>query len=208
MVSGGTANNTVQGNYIGTTAAGTARLGNGWYGVEISQHDNLVGGTTAAARNVISANGHDGVVFYLTTSVHNRAEGNFIGTDFTGTKDLGNSGAGVCATNGAHDNTVGGATAACRNVIAGNDLFGVGIYNGCSAITVQNNRIGIDANGLALLNAKNGVVINNGSSTCCVRDNTIATAGSYRAVQISSGSTTQSSANSLYLDVTAGLRLV
>ena len=39
-------------------------------------------------------------------------------------------------------------------------------------------------------------------------DNTIATAGSYRAVQISSGSTTQSSANSLYLDVTAGLRLV
>ena len=93
MVTDGTQRNTVLGNYIGTNAAGNARLGNGWYGVEISQPNNLVGGTTSAARNVISANGYAGVVLYLTSSTANKVEGNYIGTDATGTKDLGNSGA-------------------------------------------------------------------------------------------------------------------
>src|SRR5439155_6254117 len=48
----------IQGNFIGTNAAGTAALPNTHNGVFLSTStDNLVGGTTAAARNVISGNG-------------------------------------------------------------------------------------------------------------------------------------------------------
>jgi hypothetical protein len=208
MVTTGTKYNTVQGNYIGTNAAGTGRLGNGWYGVEISQHDNSVGGTTSAARNIISANGMDGVAFYLTTGINNKVEGNYIGTDVTGTKDLGNTGAGVCATNGASHNMIGGTSSASRNVIAGNDLFGVGIYNGSSYITVQNNYIGVGATGYTLLNAKYGVVINNGSNNCKVTGNKIASQGTYRPIVISSGSASQVGSNSLYANTVAGLKVI
>ena len=199
--------NTVLGNYIGTNAAGTAKLGNGWYGVEISQANNVVGGTVTGARNVISANGYAGVVMYLTTGVNNRVEGNFIGTDYTGTKDLGNVGCGVDITNGAKNNIVGGSTAAARNVISGNDLSGVGIYNSSSYNSVLGNYIGLCCYGKALPNAKNGVLINNGSSNNTVKNNRIAYT-TYKAVQISSGSTTQAGTNTTYAKVLAGMPLV
>ena len=199
--------NNVQGNYIGTNAAGTARLGNGWYGVEISQSYNVVGGTTAAHRNVISANGYAGVVMYLSSGTNNRVEGNYIGTDYTGRKDLGNKGAGVDITNGAKHNTVGGTTSAHRNIISGNDLSGVGIYNSSSYNKVLGNYIGLCCQGYALPNTKNGVVINNGSSNNTVKSNRIAYT-TYKAVQISSGSTSQAGSNTLYAKVTTGLRLV
>ena len=49
--------NLVEGNFIGVDAAGTADRGNANEGILIEgASDNTVGGTTAAARNVISAN--------------------------------------------------------------------------------------------------------------------------------------------------------
>jgi hypothetical protein len=206
IVSTGSSSNKVQGNYIGTNAAGTGRLGNGWYGVEISQPNNVVGGTTSSARNVISANGMAGVVFYLTTGTGNRVEGNYIGTDFTGTKDLGNVGCGVDATNGASRNTVGGSTTASRNVIAGNDMSGVGIYNGSSYITVQNNYLGIGSTGMALPNSKHGVMVVS-SSNNTVKDNKIAVLNTFNAVQLSGGSASQSG-NTLFAKATLGLRVI
>jgi hypothetical protein len=197
----------VQGNYIGTNAAGTAAIGNGWYGMEISQHDNVVGGTTPAARNVISGSGYDGVVFYLTTGYNNVCQGNYIGTDYTGTKDLGNKGVGVCCTNNACNNTIGGSTAASRNVIAGNDLSAIGMYYGSNSNKVQNNYLGVGATGMSLPNGKSGVLLiacNNTSIT----SNIMACCGTNKPVQINSGSGTTQTANSLYAKVTAGLRIV
>ncbi|HEU5236976.1 MAG TPA: hypothetical protein VFU37_07530, partial [Pyrinomonadaceae bacterium] len=50
--------NFIQGNYIGTNPSGTAAVANGSYGIRIMTcTNNLIGGTTAAARNVISGNG-------------------------------------------------------------------------------------------------------------------------------------------------------
>jgi hypothetical protein len=207
MVTTGSRENTVQGNYIGTNAAGTGALGNGWYGVEISQHDNVVGGTVAGARNIVSANGMDGVVFYLATGYNNRCEGNYIGTDYTGTKDLGNKGVGVCATNGACNNVIGGSTAASRNIIAGNDLSAVGLYFASHGNKVQNNYLGVGATGMALPNAKNGVILIACNNTA-ISANKIACCGTYKAVQINSGSGTTQSSNSLYTSITAGLRIV
>jgi hypothetical protein len=207
MVTTGSKYNTVQGNYIGTDAGGTKRLGNSWYGVEISQHDNVVGGTTPAARNVISANGMDGVVFYLASGYNNRCEGNYIGTDYTGTKDLGNAGCGVCATNGACNNMIGGSTAASRNVIAGNDLSGVGLYFTSNSNKIQNNYLGVAADGKALPNTKNGVILIAANNTS-ITGNTIASVPNYKVVQINSGSGTTQKNNSLYASVAAGLRIV
>ena len=81
-----TVSNTVSGNYIGTDVNGTVDLGNGYFGVEISngaQH-NIVGGDTAAARNVISANDDCGVALCGTGTMHNVLSGNYIGANVSG----------------------------------------------------------------------------------------------------------------------------
>ena len=92
----GTTNNVVQGNRIGTNAAGTAALGNGfnnaYAGVTIQSGatNNLIGGPTAAAGNLISGNQNDGVGVFAANS--NTIENNFIGTDVTGTFAIANGG--------------------------------------------------------------------------------------------------------------------
>ena len=75
---------TVEGNFIGTNAAGTAILANGGEGVDINscvrqynrRHDSL-------SRNIISGNTAYGVEIQ-TASIDNIVEGNYIGTDVTG----------------------------------------------------------------------------------------------------------------------------
>src|SRR5205085_5152874 len=53
-----TTNIVIQGNFIGTNAAGTAAIGNLGDGIGMWDAANtLIGGTTASARNIIAANG-------------------------------------------------------------------------------------------------------------------------------------------------------
>ena len=151
FVNEGSRRNVAQGNYVGTNAAGTAKLGNGWYGIEVSRQDNVIGGSALGAGNVVSGNVYGGVVLFLSTSSGNRVQGNFIGTDYTGTKDLGNVGRGMEMTNGAHDNIVGGDRGSQKNVISGNDAGGVGIYSGSHDNQVMGNYIGLTADGSATL---------------------------------------------------------
>ncbi len=72
----------LQGNLIGTDVTGTLALGNTGPGVDINASNNLVGGATTDARNVISASNR-GVDLFGGSS--NAVQGNFIGTDVTGT---------------------------------------------------------------------------------------------------------------------------
>jgi CSLREA domain-containing protein len=60
----------------------------------------------------------------LLTNGGNLVEGNFIGTDAAGTVDLGNLGSGI-RVDRAPDNTIGGTLPAARNVISGNESFGL-----------------------------------------------------------------------------------
>ncbi|MBK9513832.1 MAG: hypothetical protein IPO05_09455 [Flavobacteriales bacterium] len=55
----GSSNCVIAGNYIGTNAAGTAASPNDMHGVSIESdaENNIIGGTTAADRNVLSGNG-------------------------------------------------------------------------------------------------------------------------------------------------------
>lgn len=168
----GSDNNLVEGNIIGLDVSGAADLGNDMSGVLIDYGavGNVVGGTAAGARNIISGNEDHGVLIDATDpdAINNRIEGNYIGTDTTGAIDLGNTDNGVLIE-GASDNTVGGTTAAARNIISGNDGSGVRI-NGDSPgslnpepgrhNTVVGNYIGLKANGAdGLGNNGQGVII-------------------------------------------------
>ncbi|MBA3474433.1 MAG: Ig-like domain-containing protein [Rubrobacter sp.] len=170
--------NKIEGNFIGTDASGTIDLGNSRDGVTMSDAgSNVVGGTSAAARNIISGNNLDGV--FDEDGGSHRIEGNYIGTDASGTADLGNGEDGVTFLNSG-SNVVGGTSAAARNIISGNGNDGVtisstGSPSSQSAVNkVMGNYIGTDASGTADLgNSSDGVVIEGGVGTVGAHDNTI-----------------------------------
>jgi hypothetical protein len=134
-----TSNATVQGNFIGTDAAGTSPRGNNTYGVQINGGGNTVGGSTPAARNIISGNLRSGI--QVDAGMSNNIMGNFIGTDITGSADLGNAEYGVVIS-GTRYNGIGGVAAGEGNLISGNDGGGI-LLSGGGNNTVINNRIGL-----------------------------------------------------------------
>jgi titin len=158
--------NLVQGNFIGANATGTSALSNGAAGILLfavssGPQFNLIGGTNAAARNLISGNGTDGVVINGTTVRNNQIAGNYIGTSSNGLAKIPNGGVGVNLTTTV-SNLVGGATAAAGNVISGNGFSGVliGPLSLVVGNVVQNNFIGADATGTnALGNGTYGVTV-------------------------------------------------
>jgi subtilisin-like proprotein convertase family protein len=155
-----TAATRVERNLIGTQANGSTGLGNGGGGVVIEgTPGNTVGGTTSAARNVISANGNDGILIGHAAAVFNTVSGNYIGTNSTGTADLGNNGNGVVQIISTANNLIGGTTGttpggsctgAC-NLISGNNQFGLQNGVGTGPTTIQGNFIGTNATGTAAI---------------------------------------------------------
>jgi hypothetical protein len=175
----GAVHNLVVGNFIGTDITGKKAIGNGsplhtGTGISIGQgaNHNTVGGTTSTARNIISADGLDGVAMGDSGTDANLVEGNYIGTDATGAKagSFGNSLDGVDIYGGASNNTVGGSTSAAANVIAGSGFEGVSIYDVDANVSAHNlvagNFIGTDLNGSkALPNKVDGVSVLDGASS-------------------------------------------
>src|SRR5262249_39509738 len=85
----------IEGNFVGLDVTGTKAVPN-YTGMELGgAEDAVVGGSRAAARNVVSGNMLSGVWLNNLTSANDRVVGNFIGTDVTGTKPLGNRDFGV-----------------------------------------------------------------------------------------------------------------
>lgn len=123
--------------------------------------------------NVISGNGGNGVGLYASND--NQIAMNFIGTDVTGTFDLGNDGNGILVTAGAAGNLIGGQatggndpTAATfvrppqGNLISGNNANGVLIDERATKNLLSGNFIGTSASGnSALGNTLDGVSIDN-----------------------------------------------
>lgn len=151
-------NNLVQGNFIGTDVAGTASVPNGIAGAEIgnppgggiSGKNNLIGGTTPSARNIISGNFNNGVWIRDAGTTNNLVQGNYIGTTSTGMTALPNTLRGVELAYGAQANTIGGVVASARNILSGNGDTGISIFNpGTNSNVVQGNYIGLDLTGLA-----------------------------------------------------------
>jgi hypothetical protein len=152
---GGTGNR-VFGNLIGTSASGTVERGNQMAGVYVSGDGNFIGGATLASRNVISAT-FSGPGVHLDHCDNNYVRGNYIGTDVSGTADLGNQ-HGVFIE-AATNNWVGGTSAGYRNIISGNGR-GVFIVDGSLSNVIAGNYIGTNAPGTAALrNSSHGVEI-------------------------------------------------
>jgi hypothetical protein len=153
--------NLFQGNQIGTNITGTAAIPNG-SGMELafSAIYNTIGGTSAAARNLISGNHGNGIV---VNGIENVLQGNYVGTDSTGTHPLPNTEDGVSVYAGMN-NQIGGTEPGAGNLLSGNFQRGIYFYGG-TGDSVEGNRIGTDPSGTrAVPNLQGGIFLLGGSS--------------------------------------------
>jgi len=171
-------NSVITGNFIGLDPSGAVR-GNG-VGILVSGANATVGGSTAAARNVISGNIGDGVQVcdcsfnHLDdgTGANIRVLGNYIGTNVAGTAALGNQigvhvlGPGFNTQFGVCNPGVVNTSIASGNVISGNRSTGVAVDECAWGTTVNQNRIGTNAAATAAVaNAADGVKVTNAGAT-------------------------------------------
>ena len=211
-VRGDSVANRIEGNFVGTDPSGTLDRGNDFHAVVIANgpSQTVVGGTTLAARNILSGNNESNLV--VSNSNGNQLQGNYVGTDKSGTKALGNGGNGVFLAD-ASGTVIGGTTASSRNVISGNNDSGIVVSAGSQETKVLGNRIGTTADGTgALGNAFAGVLIvgsdnlvGNGTSA---GSNTIAfNGGDGIAVSSSTASGNVISRNSIFSNGGLGIDL-
>jgi len=168
------AGNTVQGNYIGTDESGTIPVPNLEDGVSIIGAEPTDGYITIGG-NLVSGNAENGISIDASTGI--QIDGNYIGTDKNGTSALPNTLNGVLVRNSGNTslgNTIGGTTAATRNVISGNKLVGIQILSSTGTL-VEGDYIGTDKSGTdALQTQQYGIwVVNSFSSDPGTPANTI-----------------------------------
>ena len=161
--------NLVVNNYIGTNPAGSSRLTN-TIGVSVyNSSNNTIGGTTSAARNLISGN-TTGISINGEVSTNNAIQGNYIGLNAAGTSAVEN-GTGICLCSSQPSfnvsaNQIGGTGAGAGNVIAGNSGDEIEL-NGSGTVGnfIKGNLIGTNASGLqAITSSGNGIVIYSASN--------------------------------------------
>jgi hypothetical protein len=160
LITGGSNNNQVLGNKIGTNAAGTAAVGN-IDGIRVTGNGNTIGGTASGAGNLISGNRLHGVDIF---GISNLMLGNSIGTTAGGNGPLGNDYFGIELD--GNNNTVGGTGSGAGNVISGNSHGGVLIDNGASGNQVLGNYIGTDPGAVwSVGNSGNGIEVAGNNNT-------------------------------------------
>ena len=138
----------IAGNWIGLDVDGVSR-GNRNIGINVTSLAfepcafNLIGGTDPADRNVISGNG-TGISFFPMTVFNNTVQGNFIGTDSTGTVPRENTATGI-NVHAATNLVIGGSAPGAGNVIAGG-ITGLS-FLATTGHVIQGNRVGTDLTG-------------------------------------------------------------
>ncbi len=147
----------VIGNWLGLDVTGAGGPGCLFSGCRlINTLGCTVGGNTAGSGNVMSANGQNGLALQ-TGATSNTVAGNFVGVDSTGLSPAPNTLFGIDVVS-ASATTIGGPTANDRNVVTAN--LGGGINLPVNSQSVQNNYIGLDANGtVSFGNGANGIVV-------------------------------------------------
>ena len=177
-------NNVVKGNYIGLAVSGAVPLSN-HYGVIIQAmaNSNVVGGNTAGARNVISANSEIGV--YIQSADSNHVCGNYIGIDKSGTftfvdeRDTSLQANGVEINSDGRNNVIGGSTEAERNIISGNKVYGCIYYGHCAYNNIAGNYIGTDVTGSVAIPNATGICVDGSSNHNTMENNLLSGNRSY-----------------------------
>ena len=136
----------IRGNLIGVNAAATFPLSNG-IGIQWSSTaPAVIGGAAPGMGNVIGGSSFMGVI----TGMGSVVQGNFVGTDATATRNLGNRGGGVIvgATHDGDGATVGGIGPGEGNVIAYNGGRPGGYGAGVALFSSATNRVRVRGNRL------------------------------------------------------------
>lgn len=134
---------TIQGNYVGLDATGTAATPN-QVGITTNLSERiLIGGTTPGARNVVSGN----TFGLFLGGAQITVAGNYIGTSASGLSAIPNAQGGLQVSSSS--STVGGNDVAARNVVSGNG--DVGLIVAGQDVQVTNNFVGVDATGMSAL---------------------------------------------------------
>lgn len=164
-IASGSDDHVVAGNYLGTDAAGTASAGTQRGGVSVRGSNVRIGGDVAADRNVLAGNTDYGIVWNAGTALVVR--GNYVGVGADGTTRVANGNGIFClnaATNGLWED----------NVLAGNTSTQVTIGNfASSGHVVRKNRIGVRADGTAVVAGGSTGINVNGAPGATLEDNLI-----------------------------------
>src|SRR5215204_4174522 len=163
----GSAGNFVKGNLIGTNAAGTQAITSSGNGIVIYiARNNIIGGAEAGARNVITGSSSggfptgNGIVLNLMAS-GNVIQGNFIGTNISGTQGTGNIFHGIRIYNDVTNTTIGGTAPGEGNIIAFNsDAIQIQRNSGGDSVgnSIRGNSMFLNGFGIDL--GSNGVLPN------------------------------------------------
>jgi hypothetical protein len=166
--------NTLNGNFIGTTADGDRAIGNHRNGVSIDGADlNALVGCTPADQpfvyyNVISGNNENGLL--VTDSDRTLVHANFFGVGADNTTVIGNHLNGIEVTGSSRHTQVGGVIP-LGNVSAGNRLNGIDVAGTASYFTTFNTFGGLLAFKGAAPNGRDGLLVTSTGGHNLVRTN-------------------------------------
>ena len=124
-------NTQIIGNLIGTDYTGTVPLGNGVAGITISGNSS----NSVISKNVIADSGIDDIFIQDIQNV--LIAGNAIGTDITGTIDMGSGQGEISSDNST--GIIGGTAADDANIIRYGASGGISLYNGSNISILRNN---------------------------------------------------------------------
>lgn len=169
LLSDGTGN-VIEGNFIGLKPDGVTPTAN-YVGIRVEGPQSIIGGPVPAARNVISGNVSAAEILSPGGSV--AFLGNYIGTDATGMKAVGNL---TGLKLGTNDILVGGTSPGSGNVISGNRYDGIDlgfsvayhIYSSANRALIQGNLIGTTADGNGALGNGGGAIQIGRGSDCMI----------------------------------------
>lgn len=176
VLTGGARGTLIAGNLIGLAADGDtlAPVEASCISLSDTSTRTAIGGTTAGARNVFAGGAYRAI--YVNARADGRVviQGNYFGTNATGTAHRGQSRMGVDEGSTGDEVTIGGGTAAAGNFfdVAG----GIGVQvRRTSDSTIRNNVFGVFPNGQNA-NAMLDAVLVTGESSPVIRDNEFANA--------------------------------
>ncbi|MGI9009005.1 MAG: hypothetical protein ACR2FU_22920 [Streptosporangiaceae bacterium] len=176
VIASGAAGNSLNGNFIGTTANGDGRLGNGGAGVWVdhARRTSLTGcrfvNNPFVYYNVISGNHGNGL--RVTDSVQTVVQGNFFGSGANNTALLGNGRNGILVDGASVQTQVGGVIP-LGNVSVGNHDNGIAVTGRARGFTTFNTFGGLFAFKGAGPNGRNGVLITSTGGNNLVRTNVL-----------------------------------